>query len=62
MEVIVYLVLGLSIWFLVPSERSALVGRVVERSAQGEPRQAAPADAADAEEAHLDFEAETRDR
>lgn len=41
MEVLVYLVLGLSIWILVPSERSALVGRVAERSAPGEERQGA---------------------
>lgn len=51
MEVLVYLVLGLSIWILVPSERSTLVERAAERSAQGEEHQAAS-----------DVARETRDR
>ncbi len=59
MEVIVYLVLGLSIWILVPSERSALAGRVAERSAQREQRQPAHEDA---DEASPDVAAEARDR
>jgi hypothetical protein len=59
MEVIVYLVLGLSIWILVPSERSALVGRVADRTAQGEQRP--PADD-DADEASADLVVVSRDR
>lgn len=47
MEVLVYLVLGLSIWILVPSERSALVGRVAERSALGDGRHSSSDDAED---------------
>jgi hypothetical protein len=59
MEVLVYLVLGLSIWILVPSERAALLGRVAERSAQTEQRQS---DSDDAEEADPDVAAVARDR
>jgi hypothetical protein len=58
MEVIVYLALGLAIWVLVPSERSALVGRVAERSVQAEQRR----DLSDeADEASTDLAAERRD-
>jgi hypothetical protein len=59
MEVLVYLVLGLSIWILVPSERSALLGRAAERSAQGDERQEA---AEDSDEASLGVAPTSRDR
>jgi len=59
MEVLVYLVLGLSIWILVPSERATILERAAERSAQGEGR---PATTEDAEEAHPERALETRDR
>jgi len=59
MEVLVYLVLGLSVWILVPSERSALLGRVSERSAQDEGR---PASHEDADETLPDGAPGPRDR
>ena len=71
MEVLVYLVLGLSIWILVPSERSALVVRTAEQGAQGERPPAASDDSVDDRsgvhthsgmDTHSDVKTESRDR